>query len=231
MALTAGGLPYVESTDLVSGYPAVSLALAEELDDQLALKAALAGATYTGAHNFTGATVTGVAAGALSLVTPTSIANSGGSSSLSGGKVTFTTVNSISLNGIFTSTYDNYRILVTQNGSTGAEIRIRMRAAGTDLTSGSYYYDANEAGPTSAAAFFAASYCAGASSYCDLDYGVRSPFLSQRTRFDGFGHRDDGNVNARTAWVDNTTSYDGITIYPQSGTITGIARVYGYQNS
>ena len=35
------GIPYVESTDLVSAYPAVSLALAQELDDQLAAKAAL----------------------------------------------------------------------------------------------------------------------------------------------------------------------------------------------
>ena len=32
------GIPYVESTDLVSAYPAVSLALAQELDDQLASK-------------------------------------------------------------------------------------------------------------------------------------------------------------------------------------------------
>ena len=32
------GIPYVESTDLVSAYPAVSLALAQELDDQLAAK-------------------------------------------------------------------------------------------------------------------------------------------------------------------------------------------------
>jgi hypothetical protein len=33
MATTAGGTPYVESSDLVANYPAVSLALAEHIDD------------------------------------------------------------------------------------------------------------------------------------------------------------------------------------------------------
>lgn len=48
MATTAGGLPYVEPSDLVSGWPAVSQDLAEELDSQLAAKAAISslGATY-----------------------------------------------------------------------------------------------------------------------------------------------------------------------------------------
>jgi hypothetical protein len=38
MATSAGGLPYVETSDLVSGYPAVSELLAETLDTQLAAK-------------------------------------------------------------------------------------------------------------------------------------------------------------------------------------------------
>jgi hypothetical protein len=33
MAVTVGGTPYVESSDLVANYPAVSLALAEHIDD------------------------------------------------------------------------------------------------------------------------------------------------------------------------------------------------------
>jgi hypothetical protein len=36
MATSAGGLPYVETSDLVSGYPAVSELLAETLDSKLA---------------------------------------------------------------------------------------------------------------------------------------------------------------------------------------------------
>jgi len=37
------GIPYVESTDLVSGYPSVSQSLAQEVSDQLASKLDLAG--------------------------------------------------------------------------------------------------------------------------------------------------------------------------------------------
>lgn len=53
MATTAGGTPYVESSDLVANYPAVSLALAEKIDTKantsaLDAKANLTGATFTG---------------------------------------------------------------------------------------------------------------------------------------------------------------------------------------
>jgi hypothetical protein len=44
MATTAGGTPYVESSDLVANYPAISLDLAEHIDT----KANLASPTFTG---------------------------------------------------------------------------------------------------------------------------------------------------------------------------------------
>jgi len=40
------GIPYVESTDLVSGYPSVSQSLAQEVSDQLASKLAAADQTF-----------------------------------------------------------------------------------------------------------------------------------------------------------------------------------------
>ena len=51
MATTAKGTPYVEASDLVAGYPAVSLDLAEHIDDNVAYNAATinaqTGTTYT----------------------------------------------------------------------------------------------------------------------------------------------------------------------------------------
>lgn len=51
MATTSKGTPYVESSDLVSGYPTVSLNLAEHIDDNVAFNAATinaqTGTTYT----------------------------------------------------------------------------------------------------------------------------------------------------------------------------------------
>jgi hypothetical protein len=43
-----------------------------------------------------------------------------------------------------------------------------------------------------------------------------------------------GSSSSNAYWFQNqfatTTSFDGITIYPSSGTITGTIRVYGYKN-
>jgi hypothetical protein len=75
------GFPYPEATDLVADYPALGQELAEDIEAALPTLGGLAPAT------------------------PTSIANSGGSASLSGNTVTFTGVSSVSLNGCFTGDY------------------------------------------------------------------------------------------------------------------------------
>lgn len=64
MAVTAGGTPYVESSDLVANYPAVSLALAEHIDDLPAAILQVVRATDTTQRSTTSATfvdVTGMA--------------------------------------------------------------------------------------------------------------------------------------------------------------------------
>ena len=71
----------------------------------------------------------------LTLIAPSSTANSGGSVSTSGGEVTYTSVSSVSLNGVFSSTYTNYLIMVDSLiTSTTADILLRWRASGTDTT-------------------------------------------------------------------------------------------------
>ncbi len=81
------GFPYPESSDLVANYPALGQDLAEDIEGVIAA----------------------IPPGGLSMVNPTSIANSGGTASASGGQVTFTGVTSISLNGVLTITDDNYQ--------------------------------------------------------------------------------------------------------------------------
>lgn len=99
-------------------------------------------ATYAGTHDFTAATVTG--AGGLRLITPTSIANSGGSSSVTGGAITFTGVTTISVNGCFTSTYDNYVVqIIATGGAANLAQNIRLRVAGSDNSTASSYVAQN----------------------------------------------------------------------------------------
>jgi hypothetical protein len=62
---------------------------------------------------------------------------------------------------------------------------------------------------------------------------IFSPNLAQFTQI--LSH---GNYGAASSTIYMTsgahevaTAYDGMTLYPTSGTITGTLRVYGYQNS
>lgn len=217
MATTAGGLPYVESSDLISGYPTVSQALAEELDDQLAAKAALAGATYTGTHDFSGATVSGV--GGLSPVTSAS----------------FSSVASVSVDNCFSSSYQNYRIvLAIYSASSDQDVSFRFRTGGVTNTAANYTYQRLTADGTSVTATrttgatdFRSMYSESDGSQFVLDCML--PYASYRTAL-----LINGNLN-RSSYVyggsavyNTTTSFDGFTFGPISGTFSGVVMVYGY---
>ena len=62
---------------------------------------------------------------------PTSVANG----TISGNAVTFSGVSSVSLNGVFTSDFDAYRIVASMYGSAFSYATLRWRASGTDDTS------------------------------------------------------------------------------------------------
>jgi len=194
-------------------------------------------ATYSGVHDFSAATVTG--AGGLRLVTPTSIANSGGSASASGGAVTFTGVTSLSLNGVFSSGYDNYRIIIRSVYSTGTNGFMRLRAAGTDnTTASSYVVQELTASSTSVngsriTADNWRSWSGAVTITNGVAFDIYSPFLATSTALTSSEiNSSSGAYLANYAGTHNqTTSYDGATFYVTSGNITGIIRVYGYQNS
>lgn len=78
----------------------------------------------------------------LELIKPTSIASTGtgNSSSISAnGSVTFSSCESLSFNGVFSSLYDNYMIVMRAKGSTLLDVYWRMRANGTDNSTASSY--------------------------------------------------------------------------------------------
>jgi hypothetical protein len=212
MALTPGGTPYVESSDLVANYPATSLALAEHIDDLPS---------------------------GLSIVIPTSIANSGGSASASGGAVTFTGVTTISVNGCFTSTYDNYVIQIVALASGAAPAQyIRLRAAGSDNSTASSYIGqqlfVNGASVTSSRStdsLFLIGELTTTRSAVALN--VYSPALAERTVFRSVtaNTRDDGRITDVGGSHTQAVAYDGFTILLSSLNTTGVIRIYGYQNS
>ncbi|HSG62767.1 MAG TPA: hypothetical protein VLA24_15180 [Pseudomonadales bacterium] len=185
----------------------------------------------------------GAGLGGLVLVSPTSIANSGGSASASGGEVTFTGVSSVSLNGVFSSAYENYRIVFNgiSSSATATGLNMRFRASGTDASSSLYLwggvYITQGAGPTRnySGGLAATGEIAAVADYTgDFTADIIQPALAANSSWvssylgSGTSSAVYGTISgAHTA----ATSYDGCTIYPNVGTITGKIRVYGYKNS
>jgi len=172
----------------------------------------------------------------LVLVTPASIANSGGSASASGGAVTFTNVNSISLNGVFTSAFADYMVVHTQlSNTTGKILYTRLRASGTDSSTG---YTMQRifgsettlvgAGQSSAVfwtiGFISNTYLAGGQLYFYRPHQAVPSAFAQGPFGYGYAQTEIGNGSHSAS-----TSYDGFTLYPDAGNITGVASVYGIQ--
>lgn len=156
----------------------------------------------------------------------------------------FSAVSSFSLpNGTFTSTYDNYFLLVNlSDASATTNINIRMRVGGSDETGTNYNYryfitdvgggTANDGGTGTASMVFA-----GTTTTDDrLSYPlyIFSPYLTASTKIVGsFIGSYGGNPGAVIGMglQHTATSYDSLTFYPSSGTITGSYKLYGIANS
>jgi hypothetical protein len=152
---------------------------------------------------------------------------------------TFSAVSSVSLDDVFSATYDNYRVLFSNSAaSVNSEMRFRMRAASTDLST-SYYYGYTQPNISAATGAYIngsndtsvyVSYNSSRAGFAIVDF--IAPKLAQLTgvSFTGINASTTGNTRIGAGFVNNATAYDGITFFPGSGTITGTIRVYGYKN-
>jgi hypothetical protein len=174
----------------------------------------------------------------LNLVTPTSVAGTG--VTFSGGAVSFSASTSVSVNGCFTSTYENYQIMVyLANASASAAIHLRFRASGADNSSANYarskFYITNanasgsDSGSTGANEFILTDSIGSNSAALTLN--VYQPQVAQKTMHQTISTTGTGNTQLNTGSMTVTTSYDGFTILPASGNVTGVLRVYGMRNS
>jgi hypothetical protein len=158
-----------------------------------------------------------------------------------GTAISFSGVSSVSAPAnTFTSTYSNYRILFYCSNSADSVItRFRVRAAGTDLTTGTYRYVTNygnSAGDTvsilersNTGTSAGISYQGVRGSGVQLD--IFRPQLADYTHITSTSTFSDAtNVFwlISTGFVNNTTSYDSFTIFPSANNMTGVMSVYGY---
>lgn len=151
---------------------------------------------------------------------------------------TFSAVTTVNIDGVFSSSYDSYRIIVSgsQTAAAGTARRMRFRASGTSISSNYGFSYINNTTTSSVG---------GLTAYNNWDIGVfgsgnfgqsvieiGGPFLVGQTT----GVSTSGNYIGQSSLYirglhqTDSTSFDGFSTYVESGTITGTIRVYGYKN-
>lgn len=154
----------------------------------------------------------------------------------------FTTASSVSINSCFTSTYENYRILLNHTGSANSWTNLRLRASGVDASGSNYNLQRLSSYSTTTASSTQAS-----SAQLELNYSVTtappnvtqldifSPAVTQFTGFSGIcsnnGNAGTPEMEIRGAYHGVASAYDGLTLFATTGTISGTIRIYGYRNA
>ena len=149
-----------------------------------------------------------------------------------------TTVSSVAITGVFSSTYDNYRIIVSGGtASTATSISLKLGATTTGYYAGyprvafSGATDANLS-DNNAASF--TRFAAGNTNGLAANFDLLAPNLANLTIINGQSLTQTAlsNGGMGSGYLDNTTAYTDFTLTTASGTITGgTIKVYGYANS
>ncbi len=173
---------------------------------------------------------------AFRLLTPTSVAVGSGSSSIgTNGQVTFSGASSVSLNGVFTSTYDNYLILCDFTASGNISISARMRLAGVDASTSSYTRqgligDTTTASATQTLNATSSTLAFGGNARNNFKFELFAPAIAQRTTGIVYNAEQAPALRINTFYHDVATAYDGVTFITSAGTMTGTMSIYGYKD-
>jgi hypothetical protein len=154
----------------------------------------------------------------------------------------FSSVSSFSFTNKFSSTYDNYKIILRITGG-GQVIWSRLRSSTTDNTSSNYrsgrMYQLGTGvtgvGDTTGTQTYFQMITEHNSQSSFLSMDLYSPYLTDYTGYVGhtsYYYSGYGQHNQITSGqMSVTTSYDGITFYPNASTMTGEVTLYGYARS
>jgi len=141
---------------------------------------------------------------------------------------TYSGVSSQSINSVFSATYRNYKVFISVIGSVAAQTQLRLRASGADNTSSNYMQEADFSSRSTGTLFQLMRTDSSLGGTAIIDFV--GPYENEKTIFNNQTIGSDGTVDGQyiMGQMTVTTAYDGFTIFPQSGTISGRVTVYGY---
>lgn len=176
----------------------------------------------------------------LVIIKPTTISVSGTGSSASisaNGGITFTSASAIGINGIFTTSFDNYIAFIRCIGSVANFPFIRLRSSGIDATGSNYSHQyISGASSTLGAARTSNtdlwySFGTDTTIYAGGQWMFYGPALNIPTSYRSCNSdpRSSATYNDYSGTHSLSTSYDGLSITVTSGTITGKISIFGYE--
>jgi hypothetical protein len=151
---------------------------------------------------------------------------------------TMTAVSAQSVNDVFSTTYDNYRILVSMTGTTSQQANIRFRVGGVDASGSNYNFGRVSVVASAIAGSTSTSQTVGGvgnfanaeRSFITAD--IFNPFLAVNTQWASSSNQrqqSDFAVYNYSGSHNVDTSYTGFTLSAATGTLTGTISVYGYR--
>lgn len=160
------------------------------------------------------------------------------------GTVSFSAQSTVSLNGVFNSTYDNYRIVFGNLNGSGAQqdVGLRLRKNNADNSSSIYYRQYLNATSTSVSGarvatssnwiVFAVRDQGPFQAILDIFNPNNATIKTGALGFKAYGSTSENSIIISSYTHDLTSSadFDGFTIFPASGTMSGTVSVYGYND-
>lgn len=152
--------------------------------------------------------------------------------------------NRLNIASCFSSTYDAYRVEVTNlTHSTANNLILRFSASGTDTAGTNYATQRSEVNGgaisgvsiTGSSAIFPSYANSSAGSFVSMSFDIMYPFASSPTTCWGTAARVDGSTNLYNVnfagLLNDSTSYNGFSLVGNTGNITCGVRVYGYRQA
>jgi hypothetical protein len=177
----------------------------------------------------------------LKLLVPTSVAVGSGSATIgTAGQVTFSGVSSVQLNGVFTTTYDNYFVYFKVSSMVGTQddlIGLQFGTSGTVNTASTYRRNlselllANNVSTINSTDNQTTLFAGAMNTYGQIVMNIGSPFLSERTWVRANCDTSDRGIQMLSGFFDNTTSFTDLKLTKDAATsMTGTVSVYGYKD-
>jgi hypothetical protein len=192
--------------------------------------------------NGSGAATFAPTAQGLTLLIPSSVAVGSGTGTVSAtGTVDFSGASSVSINDVFSATYNNYKVLLRLTAaSEDLTPSLRFRVSGADNSTANYSRTAFFAGSdgtsgtnntSGATSYGLGTFDTTVPTYHLHDMLISLPFATDYTILTNLSTTRNGSannfVNAESCFFNATTSFTGFSIIASTGNFTGSVSIFG----